>query len=65
MIDEKYLTFFYLNPMAGIIQGFRWCLIGGEPLNQLCYISFAMVGLLFVSGLYYFRKTERIMADIV
>lgn len=65
MIDAKYLTFVYLNPMAGIVQGFRWCLIGGEPPNSLCYISFLIIFLLFISSLYYFRKTERIMADIV
>ncbi len=58
-------TLFYLNPMAGIVEGFRWSLLGGNPPGQLAYYSFAMVILLFITGLYYFKRTERVMADIV
>lgn len=56
---------FYLNPMAGIVEGFRWSILGQGSLHQVSYISFAMVVILFVSGLFYFKKVERIMADIV
>jgi lipopolysaccharide transport system permease protein len=56
---------YYLNPMTGIVDGFRWCLIGGAPLGTTVYISFIIVLLIFISGLYYFRHTERVMADIV
>jgi len=59
------VTFLYLNPMAGIVEGFRWSILGGSPPVSYAYYSFAMVLLLFVSGLYYFRKVERVMADIV
>ena len=56
---------YYLNPMAGVVEGFRWCLLGGQPPSQYAYISFVLVALLLVSGLYYFKRVERVMADIV
>ncbi len=54
-----------LNPLAGVIQGFRWALLGGSPPDQLIAISVIMVLLLLVSGLYYFRRMERTFADVV
>lgn len=56
---------YYLNPVAGIVEGIRWSLLGGTTLHSYSYISFGIVLLLFVSGLYYFRKVEKTMADIV
>ncbi len=54
-----------LNPLAGVIQGFRWALVGGNPPDELMAISVVMVLLLLVSGLYYFRRMERTFADVV
>jgi lipopolysaccharide transport system permease protein len=54
-----------LNPMAGVIQGFRWALVGGNPPDELMAISVAMVLLLLVSGMYYFRRMEKTFADVV
>lgn len=54
-----------LNPMVGVIQGFRWALIGGTPPDLTLAISVAMVLILLVSGLYYFRRMEKTFADIV
>ena len=54
-----------LNPLAGVIQGFRWALLGGNPPDELMVISVVMVLLLLVSGLYYFRRMERTFADVV
>lgn len=65
MIPEKYKILFYLNPMTAVVQGFRWCLLGVDPPDMLSYVSFAVVIVLFISGLYYFRRTERVMADII
>lgn len=65
LINGKLRIAYELNPMAGIVDGFRWCLIGGAPLQSPVYFSFAVVILMFVGGLYYFRHTERVMADIV
>lgn len=54
-----------LNPMVGVIQGFRWALLGGAPPDLTLVISIAMVLILLVSGLYYFRRMEKTFADIV
>jgi lipopolysaccharide transport system permease protein len=56
-----------LNPMVGAIDGFRWCLLRGEPaLDPVNLgISVAMAALLLVSGLWYFRRMERGFADII
>lgn len=56
---------FYLNPLAGIVEGFRWSILGQGSLNNVSFISFVMVIILFVSGLYYFKRVERVMADMV
>lgn len=54
-----------LNPMAGVIQGFRWALLGGAPPDILMLISVAMVLVLLVTGLAYFQKMEKSFADVV
>lgn len=56
---------YFLNPMAGVIQGFRWSLFGGAPPSGVFWISIIMVIVLFVSGLLYFNKVESEMADYV
>ncbi|PTB96668.1 phosphate ABC transporter permease [Marivirga lumbricoides] len=55
----------YANPMAGVVEGFRWSIIGGTPPSIYAYFSFMVVLILFISGLYYFKRVERVMADIV
>lgn len=54
-----------LNPMTGVIQGFRWALLDGQPPDRLMVISVIIVIVLLVSGLYYFRRMERTFADMV
>ena len=56
-----------LNPMVGAIDGFRWCLLHGEPaLDPFNLgVSVGMTALLLVSGLWYFRHTERSFADVI
>ena len=54
-----------LNPLAGIIQGFRWALLGANPPDITLAISSGVVVLLFISGLYYFRRMEKTFADMV
>ena len=56
---------YYLNPMAGVVEGFRWSVLGGAAPNSLAYLSFGVVILLFITGLIYFKRVERVMADIV
>lgn len=64
-LPEWGVFLFYLNPMAGIVEGFRWSILGQGMLHSLSYVSFCMVVILFVSALIYFKKIEKIMADIV
>ena len=59
------VAIYYLNPMAGVVEGFRWSVLGGQAPSQFAYISFILIILLFISSLFYFRKVERVMADIV
>jgi len=54
-----------LNPMAGVIQGFRWALLGGNPPDILMAVSTAMVLVLLLTGLIYFKNMEKIFADVV
>ena len=66
--EEWGLRFIYsLNPMVGVIDGFRWCLLGGE--NVIYWPGFAaslvVVVFLVFSGIWYFRKTERTFADVI
>jgi lipopolysaccharide transport system permease protein len=54
-----------LNPMAGVIQGFRWALLGGPSPEPSLAISVAMVFVLLLGGLYFFRRMEKTFADVV
>lgn len=59
------MAIYYLNPMAGVVQGFRWSLFGGVAPGNMIYISFAVVFVIFITGLMYFKKVEDQMADYV
>jgi lipopolysaccharide transport system permease protein len=56
-----------LNPMAALIDGFRWCILGGQHALYLpgMWVSIGGVFLLTATGLWYFRKTERSFADVI
>jgi len=58
-------TLYGLNPMVGVIQGFRWALFGGAAPDFTLLISSVVVVVLFISGLFYFRRMEKTFADIV
>jgi len=64
-VPEKFKLLFFINPMAGVVEGMRWSIIGG-PLPQLeLYISFGIVLFFFITGLMYFTKIEKVMVDII
>jgi len=66
LLSEKWRLLYALNPMVGVIEGFRWALLGRElALSGITAISTAIVAVLFIGGLYYFRRMERTFADIV
>jgi len=54
-----------LNPMTGVIQGFRWALLDGSQPDQIMIVSVVMVFVLLITGLYYFRRMERTFADTI
>jgi len=65
MIPEKYRWFVELNPMAGLIEGFRCCFLGRPfDVDQLLF-SFGISAALFVAGALVFSRTERALADII
>ena len=63
--DGIYRWLYGLNPMVGVIQGFRWALLGGDPPDITMIFSVGMVLILLISGLFYFRRMEKTFADIV
>jgi lipopolysaccharide transport system permease protein len=66
IIPEQYRLLYALNPMVGVIEGFRAALIGTQPMPwDFIAIGAVVSSLLFVTGAYYFRRMERIFADVV
>ena len=64
-VPDDLQSLYFLNPMAGVIEGFRWSILGHGPFNPLIYLSIGVLLLLLVTGLYYFRKVEVVMADVL
>ena len=58
-------TIYFLNPMAGVIEGFRWSLFGGTPPGELFIVSLITTIFLLITGVLYFNKIEGEMADFV
>ena len=66
LVPETWRAVYSLNPMAGVVEGFRWALLGtASPPGPLLAVSVAAVLALLVSGLYYFRRMEKTFADVV
>jgi len=66
LIPERFRAFYGLNPMAGVVEGFRWALLGkAEPVGTMLWVSITVVVLLLIGGLYYFRRMEQEFADVV
>lgn len=67
IVPAKYRLLYALNPMVGVIDGFRWCILG--PGHGMYFpglaVSIGITVLLALSGLTYFRRTERTFADII
>jgi lipopolysaccharide transport system permease protein len=66
-VPAKWLWLYSLNPMVGVIDGFRWAVLGGDAKLDVTgfVLPSALVLLLLLSGLWYFRKTERFFADVI
>jgi lipopolysaccharide transport system permease protein len=66
IVPEGWRALYGLNPMAGVIEGFRWALLGTETSpGPLTAVSVGAALVLLVSGAYYFRRMEKTFADVV
>lgn len=66
MVPERFLGLYSLNPMVGVIEGFRWSVLGtASPQWSSILISMAVMLVILVSGLYYFRRVESRFADVI
>jgi lipopolysaccharide transport system permease protein len=67
MVPEKWRLLYSLNPMTGVVEGFRWALLGTQQSapGSMIMISAGISVLVLVSGLFYFRRMERLFADMV
>ncbi|MFN7140659.1 MAG: ABC transporter permease [Limisphaerales bacterium] len=68
IVPQNWLfTYSALNPMAGVIEGFRWCILGPgfEPYWPGFWASVSAVFVILVTGLIYFRRTEKTFADVI
>jgi lipopolysaccharide transport system permease protein len=66
IVPERWKLLYDLNPMVGVIEGFRWCLIGGpHPDVRAMAISGAVIAAALAGGLVFFRKMERSFADVI
>jgi lipopolysaccharide transport system permease protein len=66
MVPAAWRGLYALNPMVGVVDGFRWALIGGAPAPTMTLgISCFAVASLLAGGLLYFRRTERTFADVI
>ena len=65
LLPESYRWIYGLNPMAGVIEGFRWALLGTNPPSTMIAFSFMIVMVILISGAYYFKRMEKTYADVV
>ena len=65
-VPERWRTLYGLNPMVGVVEGFRWALLGTESIDvNTILMSAAASVVILITGLYYFRRTEKVFADLV
>jgi lipopolysaccharide transport system permease protein len=65
LLSEPWRTLYGLNPMVGVVEGFRWALVGTHPPGSMMALSALISILLLISGAFYFRRVERTFADVV
>jgi lipopolysaccharide transport system permease protein len=65
-VPEKWQAVYGINPMVGVVEGFRWALLGkSAPPGPMLIVSVVATAVLLVGGLFYFRRMEKSFADII
>jgi lipopolysaccharide transport system permease protein len=66
LVPLRWRPFYGLNPMAGVIEGFRWALLGkASAPGPMLAVSIVVIAVVLAGGLYYFRRMEKTFADVV
>ena len=65
LVPDSIRLWYGLNPMTGVIEGFRWALLGTGAPGAMVLVSVGMVIVLLITGMFYFRRMEQYYADIV
>ena len=66
LLDEPWRTLYGINPMVGVVEGFRWALLGTDTApGPIILVSSVVAVALLVSGAFYFRRLEKTFADVV
>ncbi|MGA3117421.1 MAG: ABC transporter permease [Syntrophobacteraceae bacterium] len=65
LVPAKWQALYAINPMVGVVNGFRWALLGKTCPNPMVSVSLAATAVLLIGGLYYFRRMEKSFADII
>ena len=67
VVPEKWRLLYSVNPMVGVIDGFRWAILGGDVkiFWPGFLLSLGLVGIILATGIWYFRKTEKTFADVI
>jgi len=70
LIPEKFRFILGLNPMTGVVEGFRWAILGSKYVENfnpgpLFIVSISITLVVLISGIVFFRNTERTFADII
>jgi lipopolysaccharide transport system permease protein len=65
LVPDKWRLLYGLNPMTGVIEGFRWALVGGPAPGPIVLVSSAAVAVLLATGLLFFRRLEGTFADVI
>jgi lipopolysaccharide transport system permease protein len=67
VVSDEFRLLYSVNPMVGVIDGFRWCLLGGQHRMYWPGLALSVVSVatLATTGVWYFRRTERTFADVI
>ena len=64
-ITDSWRTLYGLNPMTGVIEGFRWGVLRQQPPSAMIFLSIIVATVVLITGVYYFRRVEKTFADLI